>query len=97
MGQEQEKEEEKDDNDLIKNRLIFRNKKNKDYLYFNTKDDKLKNKSVLRNLSSESSFNEKYKIKNLKIKKPNSTLEVNNLGIMNLKKKLFNKKKFKYQ
>ena len=79
MGQEQEKEEEKDDNDLIKNRLIFRNKKNKDYLYFNTKDDKLKNKSVLRNLSSESSFNEKYKIKNLKIKKPNSTLEVNNI------------------
>ena len=79
---------------LIKNRLIFRNKKNKEYFSpFKTKDDGIKNKNVLKNFSSEGPFNEKNKLKKLKVKKTKSTIELNsNLEIINNHKSVFNKK-----
>jgi hypothetical protein len=47
-----EKEENNPKINLIKNRLTFRNKKTKDYFVnFKTKEEKIKNKSILRNLS----------------------------------------------
>ena len=80
---------------LIKNRLIFRNKKTKDsnFVHFNTKDEGAKNKSILKNIASERFFGDKNKLNNLKIIKQKSTIEVNNnLDIINRNKNIFNKK-----
>ena len=110
VGEEKEKEKEKEiekvkekENEenfpvvhnLIKNRLIFRNKKTKDsnFVHFNTKDEGAKNKSILKNIASERFFGDKNKLNNLKIIKQKSTIEVNNnLDIINRNKNIFNKK-----
>lgn len=56
-------------NDLIKNNLISRNKNLKEYFMpFKTKDEVIKNKNILKNLSSEKE-NEKNKLKKLKVQK----------------------------
>ena len=100
LEEDQEKDEEEKYNNqkmnLIKNRLISRNKKNKDFfVHFNTKDDKIKNKSVLRQLSSEGSISDKNKMKNIKMTKQKSSIEINNLPMMNLNKKKNNSNKNK--
>ena len=103
-GRETEKknhEKENEDNNpklnIFKNRLIFRNKKSKDYLiHFKTKEEGMKNKSIIRNLSSEETFNEKNKLKNIKLKKQKSIIQVNsNLDIITSSKNIFNKKNSK--
>lgn len=93
-GAQDEKEDNK--NDLIKNRLIFRNKNSKEYFMpFKTKDEGIKNKSILKNLSSEK-VNERNKLKNLKIQKQKSTIELNsNLDIINSHKNMSSKKNIK--
>ena len=84
-------------NTLFKNRLIFRNKKSKDYnIHFKTKEEGNNNKSLIRKLSSERQFNDKNKLNNIKIKRVQSTIEVNNnLDIINSNKNIFNKKTMK--
>jgi len=90
-GAQDEKEDNK--NDLIKNRLISRNKNSKDYFMpFKTKDEGIKNKNILKNLSSEK-VNERNKQKKLKIQKQKSTIELNsNLDIINSHKSMSSKK-----
>ena len=81
-------------NTIIKNRLIYRNKKTKDYnVHFNSKDGGMKNKSLIRNISSERPTSGKDKINNIKIKKIQNTIELNNnLEVINTNKNIFNKK-----
>lgn len=90
-GVQDEKEDNK--NDLIKNRLISRNKNSKEYFMpFKTKDEGIKNKNILKNLSSEK-VNERNKQKKLKIQKQKSTIELNsNLDIINSHKSMSSKK-----
>ena len=90
-GAQDEKEDNK--NDLIKNRLISRNKNSKEYFMpFKTKDEGIKNKNILKNLSSEK-VNERNKQKKLKIQKQKSTIELNsNLDIINSHKSMSSKK-----
>lgn len=90
-GAQGEKEDNK--NDLIKNRLISRNKNSKEYFMpFKTKDEGIKNKNILKNLSSEK-VNERNKQKKLKIQKQKSTIELNsNLDIINSHKSMSSKK-----
>ena len=94
-GNEEGEEDEKEDNknDLIKNRLISRNKNSKEYyMPFKTKDEGIKNKSILKNLSSEK-VNERNKLKKLKVQKQKSTIELNsNLDIINSHKNNSSKK-----
>ena len=80
-------------NDLIKNNLISRNKNLKEYFMpFKTKDEVIKNKNILKNLSSEKE-NEKNKLKKLKVQKQKSTIELNsNLDIINSHKNFSSKK-----
>ena len=88
-------EDGKEDNklDLIKNRLISRNKNSKEYFMpFKTKEEGIKNKNILKNLSSEKE-NERNKLKKIKIQKQKSTIELNsNLDIINSHKNISSKK-----
>ena len=96
-GMKKNENEENTINTIIKNRLIFRNKKTKDYnVHFSTKDDGVKNKSLIRNISSERPTSGKDKIINNKIKKIQNTIELNNnLEVINTNKNIFNKKSTK--
>ena len=66
-GDQDGKEENK--NDLIKNRLISRNMNSKEYsISFKTKEEGIKNKSILKNLSSEKEKeNERNRLQKLKV------------------------------
>ena len=90
-GDQDGKEENK--NDIIKNRLISRNMNSKEYsMSFKTKDEGIKNKSNLKNFSSEKE-NERNKLQKLKVLKQKSTIELNsNLDIINSSKNILNKK-----
>ena len=71
---------------LIKNRLIFRNNKSKfnNNIFFKTKEERLKNKNLVRNFSSECLFEEKDKSKILNKIRQDGKNEYNNLNNNNI-------------